>query len=83
MRYGEDQRLPLRQFRVTIVETPENRRLGVTLSWRTFPCAATVWDGHATAWVAPPGDMPLDSQDALRAVLEVLAGEPWKVGVVH
>jgi hypothetical protein len=71
--------LPLRQFRVSIVETPESARLGVVLQWRTFPCVASHWDGTVTCWV-PGTERPIESQEALRRVLAALAAQPWKVG---
>jgi hypothetical protein len=47
------------------------------LSWRTFPCEATRWDGSMWCTLPGPGPLPVTSQEALRAVLGALAENPW------
>lgn len=70
----------VRQFRVTVTEDPQSTVLRVSLSWRTFPCAATKWDGVFSASVSSSG-APIQSQAALRAVLRDLAVAEWDEGV--
>jgi len=68
----------LRQFRVTITEDLVDGFQHAHLSWRTFPCEASRWEGHMWAVINGPGPLPITSQEALRAVLGALAGEPWQ-----
>ncbi len=76
------ERDPVRQFRVTVTEDLHHDQVSVLLSWRTFPCAATHWDGH-WATVVPSPPLPITSQEALREVLATIAARPWVNGVVH
>lgn len=69
----------IRQFRITISEHTNDSGLSVSLSWRTFPCAATKWDGHAT-YEVEGGERPVQSQEALRSVLSELSLAPWTMG---
>lgn len=75
-----DRRL-VRQWSVTITEDTTTTALNVLLRWRTFPCSAQHWDGVASARVESDG-RPIQSQEALRAVLLDLAAEEWQTGPV-
>lgn len=68
---------PLRQFRITINEDGEAGATHAHLSWRTFPCSATHWDGSLWCTIQEPGPLPVTSQEALRAVLAALVDQPW------
>jgi hypothetical protein len=70
--------LALRQFRVTVTEDLVDGFQYAHLSWRTFPCEASRWDGHLWCTLPGPGPLPTTSQEALRAVLGALAAEPWQ-----
>lgn len=72
---------PVRQYRITVTDTPERGSLEVILSWRTFPAAANHWDGRAYATVPRQGIPLVASQDDLRAVLGDLAAVPWRTGL--
>lgn len=72
---------PLRQWRILIHEDGAYNCLFATLSWRTFPCRWDHWDGHATFTFPRADDIPILTQEALRAVLGQLAAEPWKEGI--
>lgn len=76
-----DDSRPVRQFRVVVTESPFKPSLSVLLSWRTFPCIATHWDGVAAAEVPWDGS-PITSQEALREALSSLAAEDWTMGPV-
>lgn len=77
---GQD-RPTLRQFGVTITEHNTKPVLTVMLRWRTFPCAASHWDGVVSAEV-PWGGGHIRSQDALREALGALAQSEWQTGPV-
>ena len=76
-----EQSAPLRQWRVTITEDGAYRQRSVLLSWRTFPCTAAHWDGHATFTFPSTPDLPITSQEALRDLLGDLAAAPWVDGL--
>jgi hypothetical protein len=71
---------PVRQFRVTVTEDLDHSATDVFLQWRSFPCAATKWDGHA--WFSVPRSevLPITSQEALRDLLAALSCVPWQEG---
>lgn len=71
---------PLRQFRVTITEDLHEGERHAHLSWRTFPCAATKWDG--AMWYRFPSSslLAVTSQEALRDLLQELGSQPWHEG---
>lgn len=71
---------PVRQFRVTVTEDLDHRATDVHLSWRSFPCSATKWDGQAWFSVPKSDVLPIKSQEALRDLLAVLACVPWHEG---
>lgn len=71
----------VRQWSVTVTEDTQTTALNVLLRWRTFPCTAQHWDGVASARVESDG-RPIQSQEALRAVLLDLAAEDWQTGPV-
>lgn len=79
-RGGQD-RAPLRQFSVTITQSTRADVLEVLLRWRTFPCAASHWDGSMSARV-PTDGTSINSQEALRMALLDVAGVEWHVGPV-
>jgi hypothetical protein len=71
---------PVRQFRVSVTEDLDHRACDVHLSWRSFPCAANKWDGHA--WFSVPSSevLPITNQEALRDLLAVVSCVPWTEG---
>jgi len=71
---------PVRQFRVTVTEDLDHSATDVFLQWRSFPCAATKWDGSAWFSVARSEVLPITSQEALRDLLAALACAPWQEG---
>jgi hypothetical protein len=71
---------PVRQFRVSVTEDLEHRATDVLLQWRSFPCPASHWDGHAWFSVPRTEVLPITSQEALRDVLAALACVPWQEG---
>ena len=68
---------PLRQWRVTITEDREGRAVHAHLSWRTFPCAATKWDGSRWFTIEHSQRAPIVSLDALRDLLGVISRGEW------
>lgn len=80
MTASEDAHLPLRQWRVTVTEDLADGARHAHLSWRTFPCAATKWDGSMWCTIQPTGLLAITSQEALREVLGALAAQPWHEG---
>jgi len=71
---------PVRQFRITVTEDLDHTATTLHLSWRSFPCAATKWDGHRW-FTVPKGEvLPLNSQEALRDLLAAVSCVPWHEG---
>lgn len=81
MSSGEQDRRSLRQFSVTLTEHGARATLTVLLRWRSFPCTASHWDGMASAEVPWSGG-PIQSQQALRDALGMLAVTDWQTGPV-
>ena len=72
-----DSHRPVRQFRVTITEDHDGNATHAQLAWRTFPCAATKWDGSRWYTFPPHACPPITSVDALRGLLASLAAGEW------
>lgn len=68
---------PIRQFRVTLTEDREGNVTHAQLAWRTFPCAATRWDGQRWYTFPAYASEPVTSVDALRGLLLALGEGPW------
>lgn len=68
---------PIRQWRVLLTEDRDGRVRAAMLAWRTFPCAATKWDG--TRWYTFPSadTSPVTALDALRALLLQIGEGEW------
>lgn len=77
MTKSEEGSRPIRQFRVTLTEDRNGLVTHAMLSWRTFPCAATKWDGQR--WYTFPAHETtlITSVDALRGLLLALGEGPW------
>lgn len=68
---------PLRQWRVTLTEDREGNVTHAMVAWRTFPCAATHWDGQRWYTFPSYAATPVTSIDALRGMLLQLGEGPW------
>lgn len=73
---GGHGRAALRQFSISLAESVQRPALSVILRWRTFPCAASHWDGQMFCEV-PWTTGPIRDQEALRAALMAAAMEEW------
>ena len=71
----------VKQYRVTIEDNPERSHLEVCLSWRTFPCRGSEWQGRMYATVDRPIVGPVGSDADLAAVLRALTNAPWQGGL--
>lgn len=69
---------PVRQFRVTITEDRDGRCRAAMLSWRTFPCAASKWDGTRWYTFEETEQLPVTTLAALRDCLATISVGEWQ-----